>query len=253
MTRVRGQNVVRKALRHRGRDRASTARGTYRLRGSNPAPPVGLGIPTTVVEVPHVAVGVTIHAPIVFAPPTFQQLVVPHVAVPVTVFSPATRAVVKTDHLAVPVTIHAPTLTYAVVLPHLAVPVTLYAPGIQVAGMTIATPHVAVPVTIHPPSIRTIGLWFLPPIEPFEKVPSLERTEWLMQERLGTGVPRSIKYRQFLRTQVGKDVTIAGVFYGGGRWHGPLTGAQVSEITAAGYGARIIARGEHELLPAGLD
>jgi hypothetical protein len=41
--------------------------------------------------------------------------------------------------------------------------------------------------------------------------------------------------------------------YGGGRWNGPLTDAEIAAITAAGYGARVVEAANLGLLPSSLD
>lgn len=52
---------------------------------------------------------------------------------------------------------------------------------------------------------------------------------------------------------IGIDVTVAGTLYKGGRWHGPLTSAEVTAITGAGYGARIATVADIKDLPNDLD
>ncbi len=51
----------------------------------------------------------------------------------------------------------------------------------------------------------------------------------------------------------GQTVTVAGTEYLGGYWHGPLTAQQVTDITAAGYGARIYTADNVWELPADID
>lgn len=47
-------------------------------------------------------------------------------------------------------------------------------------------------------------------------------------------------------------ITIGGTFYRGGYWH-EVTAAQVTAITAAGYGARVYVRDNAGLLPGEID
>ncbi len=68
------------------------------------------------------------------------------------------------------------------------------------------------------------------------------------------GVPRSPRYRAMALTfKRGTDVTIAGTTYRGGYWNGPLSAQEVTDITNAGYGARIRTVDSIAELPAGLD
>lgn len=87
------------------------------------------------------------------------------------------------------------------------------------------------------------GFWFMPPNEPSERVPRWDRIP---------GAPRSFRYRAFMRYTVGKDITINGVLYQGGRWSGPLSEAERAAIIDAGYADRIFEANEDALgtLPA---
>jgi hypothetical protein len=87
-------------------------------------------------------------------------------------------------------------------------------------------------------------LYFMPPNEETERVPPWVRIP---------GVPRSNRYRQFMRYQQGVDVQISGIRYGGGRWHGPLSDAEVTAIVDAGLEDRIVRVTEFGDLPANLD
>lgn len=86
--------------------------------------------------------------------------------------------------------------------------------------------------------------YFLPPN--VKRVPPFERTLEV----------RSARYRHFFWYWHGVEIEIpehSGVFWQGGRWHGPLTAQQISDITAAGYGARIYAVNDLIELPADID
>lgn len=83
--------------------------------------------------------------------------------------------------------------------------------------------------------------YFLPPN--VKKVPPPERTPEI----------RSGRFRHFLWFWRGTELTVDGTTYQGGRWNGPLTGAQVSAITAAGYGARIYTVNDLNELPGNID
>lgn len=50
-----------------------------------------------------------------------------------------------------------------------------------------------------------------------------------------------------------QGIEIDGIVYGGGRWHGPLTAAQITAITTAGHGARLFTVDSHGELPAWID
>lgn len=82
--------------------------------------------------------------------------------------------------------------------------------------------------------------YFLPPV--VKKLPPWERTPEI----------RSPRYRHFLWFWRGTDVLIAGVTYRGAYWNGPLTSAQITAITAAGYGTRIYAVNNLIELPANI-
>lgn len=47
--------------------------------------------------------------------------------------------------------------------------------------------------------------------------------------------------------------TIGGVVYYGGHWNGPLTSAEITAITNAGHGARIVTVTDLNDLPASID
>jgi hypothetical protein len=47
--------------------------------------------------------------------------------------------------------------------------------------------------------------------------------------------------------------TIGGVIYYGGHWNGPLTSAEITAITNAGHGARIVTVTDLNDLPASID
>ncbi len=85
--------------------------------------------------------------------------------------------------------------------------------------------------------------YFLPPVQ--RRLPLPERTPEI----------RSPRYRSFLWTWFGgqDDLVIAGSSYRGGYWNGPLSTGQIAEITAAGYGARIVAVTDLIQLPPDLD
>lgn len=83
--------------------------------------------------------------------------------------------------------------------------------------------------------------YFLPPV--VKRVPPPERTPEI----------RSGSYRHFLWYWRGTAPVIAGVEYQGGRWHGPLSAQQITDINAAGLGARIVAVDGIGQLPADLD
>jgi len=87
--------------------------------------------------------------------------------------------------------------------------------------------------------------YFLPPVD--RKVPALERLSFI------GGYPSSRRWRSFLWTWLGRDVVITGTTYQGGRWNGPLSAQQVTDITAAGYGARIYTVTDLGQLPANID
>lgn len=81
--------------------------------------------------------------------------------------------------------------------------------------------------------------WFSPPTGRF-RVPPRRRLDAL-------GVPRSRAYRNaFFRTQIAEELegegslVVAGIRYPGGRWYGPLTSAQITALTEAGYEDRIV-------------
>jgi hypothetical protein len=82
--------------------------------------------------------------------------------------------------------------------------------------------------------------FFLPPN--VKRVPPPERTPEI----------RSAKYRQFLWYWRGTTPIIADVEYQGGRWHGPLTAQQITDITAAGFGSRIFTVDSSLELPANI-
>jgi hypothetical protein len=190
---------------------------------------------TTAVEPAHLAVTVTMFpSRVELVGFEAQDVVASHLAVPVTMFDPTLGYIVNVGLLEVPVTFHEPTV---VVREHLA----------------IVGAHLVVSVHLHPPSIVSPDAYFMTPIELVERVPRWERLEWVASEHLTTGVPHSPRYRQFLRTQVGTEITIDGIVYGGGRWHGPLSTEQIIAITAAGYADRIVMASEPGLLPAGID
>lgn len=89
--------------------------------------------------------------------------------------------------------------------------------------------------------------YFLPPVQ-------LIRPGWPRIKYVDPNFPRSVKYRHMATSQFrGVDETIAGVFYQGGYWHGPLTSQQITDITAAGFGARIVAVSNIKDLPSSLD
>jgi len=67
------------------------------------------------------------------------------------------------------------------------------------------------------------------------------------------GVRRASVARFMLDYRRGDDVTIAGTTYRGGNWHGPLTDQQITDITAAGHGARLVTVDDISDLPPGLD
>lgn len=233
MSRLRGTGLAHRPIRMRGKDRGSVFRGSYRMRGEDrtPAP----FIATISVEHAHLAVPVTMHSPAValvgFEP---QAVALANLAVGVTLYSPAVTGVVQLPLLAVDVTLHPP-----VVFPR--------------ENFTVTLAHLIAHVTLHPPEVSAPDAYFLTPIEPFHRIPHPARLEWVASELAGTGVPRSARYRQFLGTHIGTIVEIDGIVYGGGRWHGPLTPAQIAAITAAGYANRIVLADEPALLPAGLD
>lgn len=82
------------------------------------------------------------------------------------------------------------------------------------------------------------------------------------------GMPASPRFRRLMlgfnrgdagtgpSDAVNGTYTIGSTAYAGGRWTGPLTDAQVAEITAAGLAGRIVSiavGASMRLLPAGLD
>jgi hypothetical protein len=86
--------------------------------------------------------------------------------------------------------------------------------------------------------------YFLPPVT--KRVPPRERTPEV----------RSNAYRHFFWYRKGVEVEIpehSGVKWQGGRWHGPLTAQQITDITAAGYAARIRTVNNLIELPADID
>lgn len=167
-----------------------------------------------------------------------------------------TTVAVEVPVLAIPLTFYGPRIgTFTTVgAAHLTIPMTFFQPKVVSA---VRTSLLAIPINFYPPTVKFVPpptyAYFTPPIAPYLKLPPVPRTDWLMEMQLASGMPRSARYRQFLGTQVGVDITIAGVFYGGGRWHGPLTATQIAAITAAGYGARIVMVRDVGLLPAGID
>lgn len=89
--------------------------------------------------------------------------------------------------------------------------------------------------------------YFLPPVQ-------LIRPPWERIRHVDPSFPRSVSYRHMATSQFrGKDETIAGVFYQGGYWHGPLTAQQITDITTAGFAARIITVASAKDLPASID
>ena len=80
--------------------------------------------------------------------------------------------------------------------------------------------------------------FFLPPN--VKRVPPPERTPEV----------RSGRYRHFLWYFRGQTQIIAGVEYQGGRWCGPLTAQQITDITAAGFASRIVTVDDLIELPA---
>jgi len=82
--------------------------------------------------------------------------------------------------------------------------------------------------------------YFMPPVT--KRVPPPERTPEI----------RSASYRHFLWYWRGVSPVIAGVEYQGGRWHGPLSSAQITDITAAGFASRIFAVNDLIELPANI-
>lgn len=103
--------------------------------------------------------------------------------------------------------------------------------------------------------------YFLPPIEPNL---SVVRGTFAVR-RFGRVTP---KFRQlFFSTRRGRDIhiepsgtvvaepTATSTTYLGGRWNGPLTSAQITQITNAGHATRIytVSAGLEGTLPAWID
>lgn len=87
--------------------------------------------------------------------------------------------------------------------------------------------------------------YFLPPM--FKGYPPPEHPL-----RASPGVqPSQLWRRAWFWT--GNPLTVGTVTYNGGRWNGPLTAAQVDELTNAGYGTRIVTVAHEGQLPPGLD
>ena len=82
--------------------------------------------------------------------------------------------------------------------------------------------------------------YFMPPV--IKRTPPPERTPEI----------RSAKYRQFLWYWRGVSPVIADIEYQGGRWHGPLTAQQITDITAAGFATRIFTVTDLIQLPANI-
>lgn len=94
-----------------------------------------------------------------------------------------------------------------------------------------------------PPPPGSTEFFFMPP-------PGAEGVPIRTRRRLElSGFPRSAALMHMTRTTQGADITIGGVTYLGGRWNGPLTQAEVTAITNAGYATRIKGVNPGEVLP----
>lgn len=90
--------------------------------------------------------------------------------------------------------------------------------------------------------------YYLPPTFPYRQ----------KKKRLDlVGAPDSKAWRSFTDTNRTPDehpsLLIDGVSYLGGRWNGPLSGAEIAAITAAGYASRLVEAADPNDLPGGLD
>ncbi len=109
----------------------------------------------------------------------------------------------------------------------------------------------AAPPPGDPPPVISGDDWFLPPVR--KKIPPIRRSPEvaaLHGIRRGRG---SAAYNRLNWTWQGVNVEIAGVTYLGGRWNGPLSDQQITDITAAGYGARIYTAATFNDLPGNID
>lgn len=88
-----------------------------------------------------------------------------------------------------------------------------------------------------------MGRFFLPPTELV--APPRARLEPFHRRR-----PTTLPWTTYRR---GVTVEVAGITYQGGRWHGPLTAQQITDLTAAGYGARLVEAMSDTDLPADID
>jgi hypothetical protein len=99
-------------------------------------------------------------------------------------------------------------------------------------------------------------------------------TAWFLPTPSGIKVPprarlarmgiRSARYRNLLWTYAGttnpdptdpqpEGIRIGGILYRGGYWAGPLTNAEITAITAAGYASRIVYADDTGHLPANIE
>lgn len=100
------------------------------------------------------------------------------------------------------------------------------------------------PVTLVASVPAELLAYFLPPSSG-ERLPHPSRIP---------EAPRSPRWRRFLATEWGGPaLEIGGRSYPRGRWNGPLTDAEVTAITAAGYGARIVYVTDPAELPGVVD